>query len=1103
MKKRISQIALFILILAASVCLLCACGENNTDDPPPDNTDSLTPVTVVVSKHTEKYFVGEKLDISNGQVKITREDGSSFTRKLNDSKLKINYSDADLQTAGTKTLTFVYDQDGTEYSGSFTVEVYEIASVILSVPTKTTYRNYEKELELKGGSIRLSNADGSFSKTVELDNAAVSLEGYDPTKATEEHRTSPLSQVITVKFGTIEPQKFEVKILYTDVLKVDQLIQEIAYINWASETEIPTISKEVGEKVMAGMLTYANMSAEDRYEITDENLLQLSRTALAYSYSLWYDEFMTYGGAFTDDSENGFTYTLTSYDALKKEVEKLKNTDIELYKIGEVVQAVLRNDDIQAEEMSFALVYYLSHEAWGDEITIAEYKEVMEAYGEDAFHFEGFYGWFTFLENETIQEKILPLFDFMLNLQENMNGIPQDFDFATTEHNDKVRTTIDLILSENNIYDYTEYAQIYELVDSWLGGKGFFNLLYTYIYKYEPENVAKLNALSQYVLPVELQELKRSIEECLSFAELFASDVETAIDNSALQIDTTEFLKNYFYAEERNSALKASLAGTKENYFYEHIKIDIGDGSFYTFDELLKTVRYTTGGYYSLLGGGVYNNTVEAWLKTFIGALYSNEENGGIIAGLLRDYATMSVAEQASVVSALHAYYDEGLSTFAFKDITQKDVYYVMGYTDVELETMYQQGYITKEDYDSLNDVSSQSQLLKLISDYYRDVLKHEQTKTAFEALLIAMDEYLNYGALNGASNEYEQNKFKTTFGSIKAGLTDQAALAEFNEHFGDIYTIYEKRFNVNAQVTSPDFGEYQPLVDELLTALGYSLTGIGYSYDYVSDMVILIPHEKTEALVAELLSKIGNDADLMYLYSNYACFKFNESVMYPLEYAVGFSRSYYYDYTLSLGDAYTPELRQFLASCYDTVVACFYEHEESTGTPTFNDFAGLYQTALEWVNLTDDEFLTFYMLDLDYTAFYQYTLNYAMTELDTRLTIAVKELASQFFYVVDYSDESNVKLPDNLMSAYVTVLSGITMDLTEMSETDLANYYSGLKSTAKDLQEKIDAVMASVAAFNNTDKAAFAHIEAVYTALLIKCEKAVEIANAILAQAK
>ncbi len=1101
MKKRISRIILFTLILLMSAFLLCACKDDDDVPTPPD--DPNPPATgAVVSKHTEKYFAGEKLDLDNGQVKFTREDGTSFTRKLNDTKLKVNYTDADFQTAGTKTLTFVYDGDGVQYSGSFTVQVYDIASVKLSTPTKTAYRNYETKLNLKGGSLNLSNADGSFSRTVQLDAEGVSIEGYDPALATEEdNRTEPLTQVITVKFGNVTPQSFEVKILYTDVLKINGLIDDIADIDWTSETNMPTVSEQIGERVMAGMLTYANMDAEDRYEITDEDLLQLARTALAYSYSLWYDEFMTYGGAFTDDPENGFTYTLTSYDALKSEVEKLRQTESRLYKIGEVVGAILRNDDIKTEEMGFALVYTLSHEAWGDEITVAEYKEAMTAYGKDAFNFEGFYGWFTFLENETIQEKILPLFDFMMSLQENMSGIAHDFDFSTEEHNEKVKRTIDLILNEDNVYDYKEYAQIYELVDSWLGGKGFFNLLYTYIYIYEPDNIGDLNALSQYVLPVELQELKKSIEECLYYAEMFANDVQTAIDNEALQIDTTEFLQNYFYANERNSVLKALADGTRENYFYSNIKIDIGDGSLYTFDELLETVRHTKGGYYSLLGGGVNNNTVEAWLMTFIDALYSEGVSGEAIEGLLLDYAAMSVADQASVVSALHAYYDSGLSTFAFKHILQRDVYYVMGYTDEELETMYDQGYISKEDYESLNSVSSESRLLKLISDYYRSILQNEQTKAAFENLLIAMDEYLNYGALNGASNEYEQNQFKKVFEAIKAGLTDSAAIAEFNEHFGAIYTIYEDRFNINT--TTPGFGEYQPLVDELIKALEYSLTGIGYTYDYVSDMVLLIPHEKAEELLAELLSKIGEDEDLMYLYSNYACFKFNESIMYPLEYIVGFSRSYYYDSILSLGDTYTPELRSFLASCYDTVVYCFYEKEESTGTPTFNDFAGLYNTALAWVNLSNEDFLTFYMLDLDYTAFYQYTLNYAMTALDTRLTVAVKEFAKQFFYVVDSSDENNVKLPDNLMSAYITVLSGITMDLSDMSQTDLANYYNGLERTTKDLQTKVDNIKATVSSFADADAEAFAVIADVYNALIEKCENALDAANIILSAAE
>ncbi len=1100
MKKKISNIAL-ILVLVALVCLFCACSNNES---PTDSTGPVGTAFAVVSKHTAKYFVGEKLDLSNGQVKFTREDGTSFTRMLNDAKLQIRYSDADFQTAGTKTLTFVYDQDGTQYSGSFTVEVYEIASVHLSAPTKTTYRNYENTLDLKGGSIRLSNADGSFGRTIQLSDETVSVEGYDPTKATEENDSAkPLTQALTVRFGTIEPQTFEVSIVYTDVLKINQFVAGIANIDWTSETNIPTISEQLGQEVMDMMLKYAHMKATDRNAVAKENLLQLARTALACSYDMWHGEFMQYDGAFTDDPENGFTYTFSSYSALKEETEKLKNTESKLYQIGEVVEAVLRNDNIQTEEMGFALVYYLSNKAWGDEITIAEYKEVMDAYGSNVFQFGGFYGWFTFVENDTIQEKVLPLFDFMLSLQENMAGIDHDFDFSTTEHNDQARTTIDLILSEDNIYDYKGYAQIYEIVDSWLGGKGFFNLLYTYLYSYEPENVAELNALSRYILPVELQELNRSIEECLYYVAMFANDIETAIDNSALQIDTTDFLKNYYSALEINAALKASAPGTRENYFYANIKTDLGDGLLYTFDDLLETVRCTKGGYYSLLGGGVNNQTVEGWLKTFIGILYSQEQSSSVIAELLLDYASMSVADQASIVSALYAYYDSGVSTFVFRDILQRDIYYVMGYTDEKLESMYQDGFISEKDYASLNDVTCESHFLKLVSDYYQSKLQNAQTKAAFEKLLLAMDEYLNYGALNGASNEYGQDQFKKAFALVKEGLTDAAALAEFNEYFGEIYTIYERRFNINATAAAPDFGIHQPLVDELITALEYSLTGIGYTYDYVSDMIVLIPHEKVEQLLAQLLSQIGDDEEYMYLYKNYACFKFNESVMYPLEYVVGFSRSYYNDYVLALGDEYTPALRQFLASCYDTVVACFYEGQDATGTPTFDDFTGLYETALAWVNLTDEEFLTFFMLDLDYTAFYQYTVHYAMTALDTRLTIAVKELAKQFFYIVDSSDESNIVMPNNLMSSYTTVLSGITMDITTMSGADLANYYNGLERAIEDLQAKIDHVKAAVSSFSDADQEAFALIEAVYQTLVEKSERAIESANTILAQAE
>ncbi|MCI9038768.1 MAG: hypothetical protein HFJ29_02635 [Clostridia bacterium] len=136
--------------------------------------DDVSSVTLKTTPKTD-YLYGEPLDISGGELEITRPSGNVTIPVTMD----MITSTFDPQNIAEQTVTIEY--------GGFTVE-YQVnvkdymTGIILTPPTKTEYE-YGEALDLTGGTVQKVMASGAATTPVDLsDTTQVTLGTYDPTQ---------------------------------------------------------------------------------------------------------------------------------------------------------------------------------------------------------------------------------------------------------------------------------------------------------------------------------------------------------------------------------------------------------------------------------------------------------------------------------------------------------------------------------------------------------------------------------------------------------------------------------------------------------------------------------------------------------------------------------------------------------------------------------------------------------------------------------------------------------------------------------------------------------------------------------------------------------
>ena len=158
----------------------------------------------------------EELDVTGGQIKVYWSDGTSqvmdMTREM--------VTGFDNTKTGTQTLTVTYDQAST----TFQVEVVAKTAQSISVtrlPDKLTYLTTYEELDVTGGEITVTYADGTPAKVIPMTREMVT--GFDNTQL------GP--QTLTVTYAGAETA-YEVEIVSDNLVSIScgQLPEQTVYL---------------------------------------------------------------------------------------------------------------------------------------------------------------------------------------------------------------------------------------------------------------------------------------------------------------------------------------------------------------------------------------------------------------------------------------------------------------------------------------------------------------------------------------------------------------------------------------------------------------------------------------------------------------------------------------------------------------------------------------------------------------------------------------------------------------------------------------------------------------------------------------------------------
>ena len=581
-------------------------------------------VTVVprmtVEGETTEYLVGDSFDTANGTLKITRNDGTTFTVILKSDKVKIEGFDSSKE--GALNLKAKYTSGSTVYECDFTANVNKIESVTMTSPTKLVYNSHDGALDVTGGEFVLVGGNGTIKRNVAL--KVEDVLGFDISAVTPEN--TPYTQKLTVKYDDNKSFEYEVKLVYTDISLFKDNAKGFTEINWEGEEE-PTFEAAEGDLALELIAKYLDMSPSERRFITAKETLSVARAAMSYGFNVWAEEVLKYNDAFAVEYGE-FVFKCESREAIESAILGLNDKTSPLYTVSPILIDMMH-------EFTEETVY---------EFMFGEYPVL----------------------NSDIYPDLIDIFEYMLDLDDVFDLVPETWKADGVEtYATQIETVYNTII--NSQFLDSEFSQIFIFVSSWRTEDDAFDFLYTYYYGIE--NIEALVNLSTVRLP-------SALEEVYLYTMIAMEEMEMISQN--VSFDASYFLYNYYKAITLADALRTH-EDEMTRVFYNELPINgimgMDFSSIFLMDDLIDYITTAEGGYYSraaaLIGIPEYETLMDSFLKIVVRTFDEEGYEGGEeyhsdIADLLVMYLALTPAEQINFLSIFNVFYGMGIPPIAF-----------------------------------------------------------------------------------------------------------------------------------------------------------------------------------------------------------------------------------------------------------------------------------------------------------------------------------------------------------------------------------------------------------------------------------------------------
>lgn len=766
------------------------------------------------------YLIGDAFDVAKGRLKITRDDGTSYTVQLNHPGVTITGFDSAAPVEG-QMLTATYNVDGATYTATFPVNVYQVDEISFQRPNKITYNSHDGSLDLAGGFLTLKGNGGTLEKDIILREDMVT--GFDLSVVNKEN--SPYTQTLTVTYGS-KTFTYDIKLTYTDISWIKDNASKFSSLDWSGE-ETPEVSEELGELALELMELFMNLSAAEQSNIPTSQGMSIARAAMVYGFDVWADNILEFQDAFAIEYGELMLYC-ESYEAVRRAMEGLRDTDSDLYRVTPLLMAMMDK---------FAKADVI------EGLTFADYP---------------------IFDEETCQELAL-MFEYMLSLHDRFAMIPGDWqEKGVQTYADEIEDACSVLLSSD--YTGSAFAQIYYAVSGWREKDDAFDILYTYYYK--QNDTATMERLSAIRLPLALEEFFTHISVVLDQAYSLSQ---------YMVMDTSELLYNYYMAIKTSEKILSSDDQMIKD-LYETLPVNgmmgADNSTLFYCGTMLEYIRSMEGGFYyysaGLLGIENYHTLLDQYMdiitKMFADDSYEGSAAyGEDVEAMFAMYLALTPAQQYNFLSTLNVCYGMGIPSLAFDDLSDPDLMLTCVFVQIVNEYFREKFTVA----DAYNDfvVTMEIYAKRFVVENWLDEFKAgmDAVEAAYKAMSaedkVLFDRYLGqtyekYKAIRTRFNdpvvETDLGEWQDEFDELKDALLSVEVAYYLMEQGYGVYNMFFTAFeraNAIAQniITHAPANIVDAYYHELLYVLegetgsedgteigGGETTKVEWSYDYV-----------------------------------------------------------------------------------------------------------------------------------------------------------------------------------------------------------------------------------------------------------------------------
>lgn len=584
---------------------------------------------IVIEGAQKNFLVDETLDLSKGFLRLNNDNGTTETVALNAEGVTVTGFDA--ASAGEKTMTVTYK----DYSATYTITVHSIADVDLKKPNKLTYVTHDAEMDLSGGYITFKSADGTLTRRQTL--SADMITGFDLSAATEENRTTPLQQTITISYGGKELTSFVIEIRYSDVTDLTGKLDRLPALDWTGE-QAPEIEAAVGELSVEILTQYYTMKTADRKLIDAEKLQGAVKILSVYGVEKWQGAMGNLENIITVTDEGMAVNYKGTYEQAKNALAVLADKTSDINVLSELLTTVA-----------------------GD----ATFKDIT-LYGANIV------GLYLNAVHETREfENVIDRLTFMTGVYESVQDVPDAWTNTTlTDYGTEIDSVYVQIIGSG--YKARAERNMYLAISAWRANDDLIDLLYARAVA--TENQAVIDTLKVIVLPAELDAVYRYIVSAMD---------QISRLNAQQSVDTSMYFYYYFTAAKTLTEIRE---GPDELYktLSNELKFggllvngQTGAALDVTFDQLMSFL--TSNGHNKYASVAVNDKKTYELLLEFVALMQdandaenflTSDEGKAAVASIIRNFVDLSPAWQAVFLNTICPYYRQA-STLALFDYSE------------------------------------------------------------------------------------------------------------------------------------------------------------------------------------------------------------------------------------------------------------------------------------------------------------------------------------------------------------------------------------------------------------------------------------------------